>query len=498
MRVAPLLRPRLWLMALLAALVATVCLDGIPADAATRAMEMRVGQHADYTRFVIELGARLPFKATALAKPDRIAIDFPALDWQAGPAVGRLDRGVVWGYRLIQVRPNVTRIELTLARPGRILAATVLPPQDGFGPRFVLDVAAAPNGTVNAVATPADWSWNADIDLPGGSAIDTQSTALLVPPPAPDVQPLTPADNNAAVRLTPPPPRAVGAGAGSAVTTDLSALPAAVPTPPASAPAEPPPAALETASLLPPLPAPAPGRGTPVIPRHIVVIDAGHGGQDPGAIGLGGVYEKNITLATALLLRDELNKLGGYEVHMTRSTDVFLPLRDRVDVARHVNADLFISLHADSIPGRAIRGASIYTLSNKASDKEAELLAQSENRADIINGEDLSGYDNNLANILIDLAQESTMRLSRRFASLVVTEVRDGQGIRMLENPQRQAGFVVLKAPDVPSVLIEMGFLSSDADLKRLTDDTQRDRLAAAIATAVQGYFTQVARLQEG
>jgi N-acetylmuramoyl-L-alanine amidase len=220
--------------------------------------------------------------------------------------------------------------------------------------------------------------------------------------------------------------------------------------------------------------------------KFIVVVDPGHGGVDPGAIGLSGGYEKNVTLSFARQLRGELLKLGGFDVRLTRDRDVFIPLRGRVEFARRVEADLFISIHADSIGNRNVRGGGIYTLSETASDKEAAALAAKENRVDVIAGVDLNQHDDDVASILIDLTQRETMNYSARFASALVPEL--SQHIRMRRKPHRFAGFRVLKAPDVPSVLIELGYLSNREDERMLRSSRSRTAIAASIARAVKNY----------
>ncbi len=260
-------------------------------------------------------------------------------------------------------------------------------------------------------------------------------------------------------------------------TRPVLAIPENKPDP---APARVVPAALPTAP-----PAPPTSRGPE---KPLIVIDPGHGGEDPGAIGIGGVYEKNITLAMARALRQQLEASKRYRVMLTRDKDVFIRLRERVGIARDAGADLFISLHADSITSGSVHGLSIYTLSDKASDHEAESLAAKENRSDAIAGLDLSGESDLVASILIDLAQHDTMNHSKRFAKGVLENVRTE--VSLLSNkPQRQAGFAVLTAPDVPSALIEMGYLSNAIDVNKLTSPLHRERLARGVARAVDSYF---------
>lgn len=221
--------------------------------------------------------------------------------------------------------------------------------------------------------------------------------------------------------------------------------------------------------------------------KRVVVIDPGHGGVDPGAIGRGGAYEKAITLAFARQLRDLLKKDGRYEVALTRDRDIFVPLRKRVALARTWNADLFISIHADSIENRKVRGGGVYTLSDTASDKEAAALAARENRSDVLAGVELDNVDEDVAFILIDFAQNQTLNHSVRFAKLVIPELH-GE-MRLRKRAHRFAGFRVLKAPDVPSVLVELGYLSNKTDERLLNSPRDRRRLAGALVRAIGHYF---------
>jgi N-acetylmuramoyl-L-alanine amidase len=223
--------------------------------------------------------------------------------------------------------------------------------------------------------------------------------------------------------------------------------------------------------------------------RRVIVIDPGHGGQDPGTIGTGGTYEKTVTLAMAREAKRTLEASGRYRVVLTRDSDIFIPLRDRVAKARAAGAELFISLHADSIRDHHHRGASVYTLSEVASDKEAEALATKENKSDLIAGIDLSNENREVTTILIDLAQRETMNYSVRFAASLVEELDRAGKVNV--NPHRFAGFAVLKAPDIPSVLIEMGYLSNPQDEKALKDPRQRRHLLEAILRAADRFFAE-------
>ena len=220
--------------------------------------------------------------------------------------------------------------------------------------------------------------------------------------------------------------------------------------------------------------------------KKIIVLDPGHGGKDPGAIGYSGVYEKNITLAMAKELKVILEK-EGYKVHLTRSTDIFIPLRDRVKIARKYNADLFMSIHADSAVNRSAKGLSVYTLSETASDKEAAALAERENKADVVAGLNLLEHSKEVSDILINLAQRETMNRSSEFASFMVQEMR--KSVKLRDNTHRFAGFAVLKAPDVPSDLLEMGYLSNRTEERLLKQKDYRRKLAVSTSKAVEKYF---------
>ena len=224
------------------------------------------------------------------------------------------------------------------------------------------------------------------------------------------------------------------------------------------------------------------------VPKKVVVIDPGHGGIDSGTTGVDGLMEKNLVLDEGRRLAAVLTK-RGYTVHLTRDSDVYIPLKQRVDISRSFDADLFISLHADSNPDAGVTGASVYTLSEKGSDREAALLAKKENQSDVIAGVDLSGQDDSVSHILIDLAQRDTMNRSARFAENVVAQLGHATDV-LPRAPHRSAAFVVLKAPDVPAVLVELGYLSNIRDCDQMGTDGWRDSVASAIADAVDRHFS--------
>jgi N-acetylmuramoyl-L-alanine amidase len=224
----------------------------------------------------------------------------------------------------------------------------------------------------------------------------------------------------------------------------------------------------------------------------VVVIDPGHGGIDPGAVSPSGSAEKDVVRGFSEVLKQALEATGRYDVHLTRSDDVFLSLRDRVQFARRHKADLFIAIHADALRRGTARGATVYTLADKASDAEAEALAHKENRSDIIAGVDLEAESEQITGILIDLAQREAKNHATIFAKQLVGELKPVA--KLNSRPLRSAGFRVLMAPDVPSVLFELGYLSNRTDETLLLSPKWRSGVAAAMAAAIERYFaTQLA-----
>jgi N-acetylmuramoyl-L-alanine amidase len=243
--------------------------------------------------------------------------------------------------------------------------------------------------------------------------------------------------------------------------------------------------AVASAEIAVPLEAPAATDSRPVI-----VIDPGHGGVDNGT-QTSTESEKNLVLGFGLALRDRLEKSGKYRIVMTRTDDTFIPLNDRVRIARNQSAALFVSIHADALPrgeGDA-QGATIYTLSDRASDAEAERLAEAENKADAIGGVNLTEEPTEVADILIDLAQRETRTFSNHFARLLMGEMKST--VRMHKRPLKSAGFRVLKAPDVPSVLVELGYVSNKGDLEHLVSESWRSRTVGSMALAIDAFLAK-------
>ena len=364
--------------------------------------------------------------------------------------------------------PAVIAPATTTASPaGPPIAA---PPQPRPTPAVPAPVASE---TASAAAAAGEARPSDPAAVPGTAATDdTDSATASRTNEAPPTElaaavelPLPGASNHrvpAAPAVAPPP----GAEAGAADTTDAEG---------------------ETTLALAPI---RPSTPPPPARRRIVALDPGHGGADPGTIGINGVLEKEVTLDLAERLRRLIEATGRYDVVLTRDKDVFVSLRDRMEAARRSNAALFISIHADSLGDSRLRGASVYTLSDDASDSEAARLAQKENRADVIAGTDLSEHDQMVASILIDLAQRNTNNKSIEFADVLTTELADVTAL--VRNTRRFAGFVVLKSPDVPSVLLELGYLSNPTDAANLARPEYRDKLARATLRAIDRYFVEL------
>jgi N-acetylmuramoyl-L-alanine amidase len=396
-------------------------------DKGAEVIDVRVAVHEDgTTRFVLELAEDIPF--TVEMTSGGVAIDTPSLDWRSRAAGLVRPVGLINGFTYATPKAGAGRIVIYTASAVVVEKAFVVPSGSGEAYRLVVD-----------------------LGLPSGP-----------PPPIPSIKPPPPSDNPIIGHGRPPDP--------PAPTLDS-------PSHPAKLAAEPAAAELRATSER------KQERGKP-----IVMLDPGHGGVDPGTTGLSGEYEKEIVLSLALAVKEKLDRDGKVKCLLTRDDDTFVPLPDRVALARAAKADLFMSLHADSDPDPEIRGLSVYTLSKTASDSTAQALADKENKADLVAGLDLVHANPEVTNILIDLVQRETLNLSAVFAGFVIDEVgRDTHAL--LGNTHRFAGFAVLKAPDVPSVLVETGYLTNRQDEQLLRRQEYRAKLAAALARAIERYF---------
>lgn len=359
----------------------------------------RSGQHADYTRFVLDLSEPLPYAIFTLPNPPRLVVDLPEVDFKL-PASTSMKIPMVKALRSGLFAPGLSRLVFDLDGPVKVLRAAVLPPNDKGLHRLYFDVAPTDQGSFVAKAS------------------------------------------RKALTSKAPLPKAVYTATGTAVpVTDT---------------------------------------------RPLIVVDAGHGGVDPGAISVSGAHEKDITLAFAKSLADALKRSGRYRVMLTRDRDIFLPLNERYAKAERIQADLFISLHANIHAKKSIKGASVFTLSERGADSDAEAaaLAAKENGADAVAG---AASVDQVAHILGDLMRRETMNLSKNYANRLVQSL--GKQTTLLRNTHRFAGFRVLKSPVVPSVLLEIGYLSNPQEEKLLRKKSHRKKIAKAIVDALDSFF---------
>jgi len=422
--------------AALMAITALIMLCSTPAHA-LEIKAVRFGEHPGSVRMVVEMDSQPAYRVALPDGTQDLNLELPAFTIQPGALTPAPRLGVQ------SIAQKEGALNIRLSYPAMVKSSFMLPPRDGQSYRLVVDFAKTSGAQATAAPTLAPPPQNV-MTLSRPSSTETSPSSSAQNLPMPDRKPVA-----IPSQMDPP-------------VQQLGTL-------------TPPPAA-----------SPRKRSGKPVI-----VIDAGHGGIDPGATGVNGLAEKNVTLAMAKTLRDQLKATGDFEVIMTRDTDTYLRLGQRVNIARQAKADLFISLHADSTDKPDIHGVSVYTLSEKSSDEQTEKLAARENRADLIAGVDLSAEDETVVNILVDLTMRDTMNQSKFLANTLVSTL-SSKNVRVLENPHRSAGFAVLKAPDVPSVLIEMGFMSNRKDAHMIHTDGFRTRFSAALARSISAYFDKI------
>jgi N-acetylmuramoyl-L-alanine amidase len=406
----------------------------LPANAAeTRISGLRFGMRDAHTRIVLDLNANVVTETSLSEDRTRLEVIVPQARWAL--PIGRLPkpRGLVDAW-YTSTSPGAASLSVELKGAARVAhAELLLPSADSRFYRLVIDLTP---GRAPAFAPPPE-------------AARAVAEAHVPPAPTPKALPqITAVDK---------------------------------------------PQVVATAGAVLDMPGPLKPQGQeplapPVGLKPMIVLDPGHGGKDPGTIGRRGTYEKNVTLAVAKAIRAELVKSGRYQVTLTRDADKAVPLRQRQAIARKAGGALFISIHADSLGGNAsMRGASVYTLSDRASDREAANLAQKENKADIVSGLDLTDQDPIVSEILIDLALRDATNRSIGFADYLVAEL--AKVTRLVKRTRRFAGFVVLKSPDTPSVLMELGFLSNGSDERLLNDPAHRRKLGRAVLAALDAYF---------
>jgi len=382
-------------------------------------------------RVVVETSRSASARLTLLTDPYRFVVDMPDTDWQVDGIAkrGPLARAPATAYRFGMPDPQTGRVVIEMDAPAAPLRRFTLPAADGQGHRLIFDL------------------------------VDRGPTAYRL----------------AAKALAREGVRDYAAGSAPA-KPPASAVPAPVPKPAPQTRTKPPRQAAQPK---------VPATGA----KWRVFIDAGHGGKDPGAIGKSKTLEKNITLAASVELADRLRGTGLITPVLSRTDDRYLKLRQRIKLARDQEADIFISLHADAAPSARAHGISVFTLSDTASDKEAALLAKTENQADLIGGPDLSVEDPDAAGELLRMFQRESMNQSTYLANAILRQIRDMPGGD--RRGHRFAGFAVLKAPDMPSVLVEMGFITNSRDEANLNTPAYRTKLVERLARAIVAYLVE-------
>ncbi len=393
---------------------------------------MRYGMSNQGVRIVFDLNKTTDFRIFTLSNPYRVVVDIPRAKWQH-PKSGFVRAKIIKSYRSGQLDNGLTRIIFDVSKPVTVDKAFALKKDSINKDRLVIDLKKVSRNIFEANKDQIYGNKNLK-DTVKPSKVKVQSNY---------------AKNNKKI--------------------------------------------VEAAS--PDVPSVLPQRKPKAKRKYIIAIDAGHGGADPGA-SQKYVTEKKITLATAKELKRQMEETGKYRVVLTRNKDKYVKLRDRVDISRKYNADLFVSIHADSIERKGVRGASIYTLSEKSSDAETARLAENENNSGFVAGVDLSQESQEVADILLDLAMREKMNESNMFARILKHSLIRKK-VRLLPNAHRSAGFAVLKAPDVPSVLIEIGFISNPREAKLLNSSQFQRKISTAIMNGVESYFRKISKLQQ-
>lgn len=418
-------------------ILASFVLAAFPATAENSITGIRTGGSPDKARLVVETSQEIPYSFFLLSNPYRLVIDMPDTRWQVENrgTSGSLQTPPIQGYRFGSPQPGTSRLVIDLDGPATPVEAFRLPP-NGLGHRLVIDLSLRGDTAFQLAATALKQQRGKPLQLDQGQPRSSRQLAMLMPQPRPE-------------RANP----------GRSLS-----------------------------GMLLPLPRPKPKVNPGVAGKWVVFIDAGHGGKDPGAIGVSGIREKDITLKAAHELARQMNATGRIRAVLSRDKDHYHKLRKRIALARQAQADIFISLHADAAHNRKARGVSVFTLSDKASDKEAELLAAQENKADLVGGPDLDTTDPEITSALLGMFQRESMNQSAVLAAAIT---RSFDGLPTSQRGHRFAGFAVLKAPDIPSVLIEMGFLTNRKDERNLVNKGYRRDLMRRITEAVLTYLEE-------
>jgi len=413
----------------------------LPARAA-QILAVRVWPAADYTRVTLENDSELKTKHFVVPNPDRLVVDIEGLE--LNPTLKSLVAKIqsndpyIDKVRVGQNLPNVVRLVFDLKSPVKPQVFT-LPPVGTYQHRLIFDL--YPVNPVDPLAALIEKNGMAGEAAPAAPAPEAKDAIAILgegtPPAAPAL----------------------------------------------AKPVDPKPEAAREAKA-------DPGRMPKVVRMVTIALDPGHGGEDPGASGSRGTREKDIVLKVAKRLKGKLEELPNFRVMLTRDGDYFVPLGQRVEKARKVQADLFVSIHADAFVEPTARGSSVFVLSEKgASSSAARWLANKENLADAIGGVNLKGHDRQLASVLYDLSTTAQIKDSLKLGKAVLSEI--GGINRLHKGAVEQAGFAVLKAPDIPSILVETAFISNPEEEAKLSDDAYQDQIADAITRGIKQYFSK-------
>ena len=430
----------------------------LPAVAA-QILAVRVWPATDYTRVTLENDTNLKASHFTVPDPHRLVVDIEGLELNPTlkGLVAKIQSGdpYIKQVRVGQNRPNVVRLVFDLKEEVKP-QVFMLNPIGTYNHRLIFDLyPVTPVDPIAAMIEKGEWT-------PAGAPARAD-----LPAPAP-ASPSAPAPGPIVAQRPP-------------ATPPLKADPLPAPSP---VPAD-------------PLPAAAPARDGKLVRMITIALDPGHGGEDPGAIGGAGTREKDIVLAIAKRLKFKLEESPNFRVMLTRDGDYFVPLGTRVEKARKVQADLFVSIHADAFMLPTARGSSVFVLSEKgATSTAARWLANKENLADAIGGANLAGQDMQLASVLLDLSTTAQINDSLKLGRAVLSEI--GGIARLHKSAVEQAGFAVLKAPDIPSILIETAFISNPEEERKLRDNGYQDEMATAITKGIKTYFSRNPPLAKG
>lgn len=445
-------------IAILSLLLCTLLPSETLGKTATTVRNMRLADRPEFTRFVLDLTAPPNYQVSSVTHPERLVIDvknakilFPT------SRLPYLRSHLVTKVRYSNFHGDNARIVLDLSAPIRIKSHFLISPREGFSYRLVIDLialSAEERKKLSQVKSAPEAT------SPQGGTTNAPSTRVAAP--------ISPSASLPTASLTGPTLTPTILQQESQISKEAL--------PPSTESAK----ALSALKTTPPLAIPP--------KRPLVMLDPGHGGEDPGAIGTAiNTYEKKLVLHYAFTLKKALEKTGRYRVLMTRDKDIFIPLNLRVEKAQKAQADLFISFHADSHPSSSMQGLSVYTLSENASDKEAERLATQENKFDALKGMNLTEQNTEIKNVLIDLAQRDTKNTSAAFAERVIKEL--ARDIRLVRNSHRFAGFRVLKGVEVPAVLIELGYLSNPQEERQLNSWYYQQKIITSLLRAIETHF---------